>query len=170
MHQLLQELRKDFGLDQVQVVDVKIGRFTFGLRPLDPSDYDWATGIATRGLVGDPQRLAGQVMGRALQVERATAAIAVASINETPVYEIFGLKADPIPQNPSRPPAKLRFAAAEQMLAFLSQNVNIELGAAISAAYTAKVEPLLKIGKPEDEAAQNSDPLPDSETANPTQP
>lgn len=158
MSNILEELKRDFGLATIKPVTANIGGHVWSLRPLDSSDMDWATGIGTNisGDFTNQSEIAKKMMGNALKMERAHIAIAICAIDDSPVYDVFDVPVGTVGvKDVHRPPLRIRHEAARRVFEFLSSDINNKLTSELVAYYNTHVEPILAFKDAED----RKDPL-----------
>lgn len=106
---LLGDLRKEFGVDEIKPVDVKIGSYIITIRKADGDSHSFALSAADIGSVGDKSFN--------FVYEFALAVSSVCAINGEPVYKILnvGTSIGEHVHNPLFPPSPIRRECAGQL-------------------------------------------------------
>lgn len=133
-HPVLSQLREDLGIDSVRPVDVEVGNHRWTLVALTPGDVATASRLADNLAVGQVETH--------MTYQTAVIAHAIAAIDGSPAYQVFGVDLPPGMQvtNPLRPPRAVRFHAAGKLFDFIQEEGRTELSRKLFEAYMDKMD------------------------------
>jgi len=165
---ILTNLREDFGIDNIPVVDIDINGHIFTMKVLDTASV--ATALRFADTLSMTER------ENTINLQIALTAFAVLSIDGEPLWKVFNV---PVPDldtvivegerrpifSPMKPPHGIRTIAASELMEFMSTELSASVLAELWKRYGTDVDPkgsleeLLNMVSEENEDEEDSLPL-----------
>lgn len=130
-------LRERYGVKTPTLHHIQLGDMKFSFRVPGSSDIRWGASLLGE-LLNIDNAIALQMTMRPAMV-----AVSVAAINDTPLWQHFGMAVNPATmQDPLYPPKDIRFRAAKYFYDIITDDT-LDLGEELETFYVTEIEPLV---------------------------
>jgi hypothetical protein len=133
-HPLLVDLKRDLGLRSEKYVDFEVGGHVWKMSALSAGDSAMAARVAD-AMSGSPSEYN-------IRINIAAACLAVAAIDDTPTFEVFGVNVPPTTEitDPYMPPPEIRFQAFFQLYDWVMTDTKGGLGNRLWEIYEKEID------------------------------